>query len=92
MSGRTRESAGSLTLPYSTLLRMGFAGHKGHPLRGGLLPHLFTLTRKTGGLLLCGTFPEFALAGISPASCPAEPGLSSDETPAARLNTHKGRL
>ncbi len=50
--------------------------------RGGLLPHRFTLT---GGTLpslrrfrvFCGTFLEVTLTGRYPASCPAEPGLSS---------------
>ena len=76
-SGRTRESAGSFVLPYSTLLRMGFAWPEGHPFgRWALTPpfHPYPLSR---AVYLCGTFPEFTLAGISPASCPAEPGLSS---------------
>src|SRR6478609_1799290 len=50
-------------------------------LRGGLLPHLFTLTRvagsDAGGLIFCGTFLEVSLTGRYPASCRAEPGLSS---------------
>ena len=36
------------------------------------------LPKILGGILLCGTFPKFAPAGISPASRPMEPGLSSD--------------
>jgi len=76
-SGRTRESAGSLVLPYSTLLRMGFAWPEGRPFgRWALTPpfHPYPIAR---AVYFCGTFPEFALAGYYPASCPAEPGLSS---------------
>lgn len=73
----TRKSAGSLNLPYSTLLRVGFAKRMDSPMPGELLPRRFILTDLISGFLFCGTFPEFALAGISPALCPAEPGLSS---------------
>ena len=44
ISDRTRESAGRLILPYSVLLRVGFAKPAGRPAAGELLPHLFTLT------------------------------------------------
>ncbi len=50
-------------------------------LRGGLLPHLFTLTCATevaiGGSALCCTFHRLAPPRRYLASCPAEPGLSS---------------
>ena len=77
MSGRTRKSAGSFNLPYSTLLRMGFAWPAGSPCGRWALTPPFHPYRFRGGLLFCGTFPGFAPAGVSPASCPAEPGLSS---------------
>ena len=48
--GRTRGSAGSLIPPYSALLRTGFAWRENHFSPGGLLPHLFTLTLKSGGI------------------------------------------
>lgn len=44
---------------------------------GKLLPHPFTLTRRSGRSALCGTFPGVTPAGCYPAPCPAEPGLSS---------------
>src|SRR3954463_5731928 len=50
-------------------------------LRGGLLLHLFTLARRRvvgEWFVFCGTFLEVALTGSYPASCPAEPGLSSE--------------
>ena len=48
-----------------------------HLTAGALLPHLSTLTRKSGGLNLYGTIPKVTLAGRYPAHCPMEPGLSS---------------
>ena len=51
-SDRTRKSAGSFILPYSILLRTGFAWHSSFPEPGELLPHLFTLTYFTGGIFL----------------------------------------
>ena len=47
---------------------------------GELLPHPFTLTRRSGRTALCGTFPGVTPAGRYPAPCPAEPGLSSPRT------------
>jgi len=44
---------------------------------GELLPHPFTLTCLNRRTSLCGTFPGVTPAGRYPASCPAEPGLSS---------------
>src|ERR1700749_5089176 len=35
--------------------------------RGALLPHLFTLARRSGRFVLCGTFPGVAPAGCYPA-------------------------
>jgi len=52
ISDRTRESAGNVNLPYSILLRMGFAKHESHPSSGGLLPRLFTLTEKSAVFFL----------------------------------------
>jgi hypothetical protein len=59
-------------------------------LRGGLLPHHFTLTRRRsegdrlGRFVFCGTFLEVILTGRYPASCPVEPGLSSQRKRAER--------
>jgi hypothetical protein len=62
----------------------------GYPMRGGLLPHRFTLAAwralpgdsvRRGGLLFCGTFLEVTLTGRYPAPCPAELGLSSRSLP-----------
>ena len=48
---------------------------------GGLLHRLFTLTgiekTRSRRSLFCGTFRRVAPSGCYPASCPAEPGLSS---------------
>lgn len=61
----------------------GLPCHDRYRPRGGLLLHLFTLTRGahrdsgSGGLSFCGTFLEVSLTGRYPASCLAEPGLSS---------------
>ena len=38
--------AGPALLPYLALLPVGFAAPAGHPAAGGLLPRLFTLTRR----------------------------------------------
>ena len=78
MSDRTRKSAGRFSLPYSILLRMGFTKPVSHLNGRWALTPPFHPYPKLGGILFCGTFPEFAPAGISPASCPMEPGLSSD--------------
>jgi len=43
-----------------------------------------------GGLLFCGTFLEVSLTGRYPASCPAEPGLSSRSKPSDRLSRCDG--
>ena len=87
---RARRATSSLS--YLALLRVGFAWPTGHPVAGGLLHHLFTLTcpdlvspltrtaspgRKLQAVCFCGTFPEVTLAGRYPAPCPVEPGLSS---------------
>ena len=43
LSDRTRESAGRVSLPYSILLRVGFARHARRRASGELLPRRFTL-------------------------------------------------
>ena len=60
----------------STLLRMGFTRPPCLHGAGELLPRLFILTL-AGGFLFCCTFLKVAFTGRYPASCPAEPGLSS---------------
>ena len=82
-SDRTRGSAGRLIPPYSVLLRMGFARHTAYAISGRLLPRLFTLTPARGRSVFCGTFLRLAPTGRYPASCPAEPGLSSAAPEAA---------
>ena len=59
-SGRTRESAGRLILPYSTLLLMGFARPAGSPRGRWALTPPFHPYRFRGGLLFCGTLRRFA--------------------------------
>jgi len=56
---------------------MGFTQPTGRPVAGELLPHHFTLTRLRRAVCFCGTFRRVAPSGCYPASCPAEPGLSS---------------
>ncbi len=47
---------------------------------GGLLPHRFTLTGQRPAVCFLWHFPGIAPSGRYPASCPAEPGLSSPVT------------
>jgi len=64
----------------------GLPCQPGHPVRGALLPHLFTLTRpvsssaeqRPGRFVFCGTVPVFADGGCYPPRRPVEPGLSSN--------------
>ena len=56
-----------------------------HLTAGALLPHLSTLTRKSGGLNFYGTVSRVTPAGRYPAHRPLEPGLSSS----ARRRTPK---
>ena len=44
---------------------------------GGLLHHRFTLTRKTGRSIFCGTISRITPGGCYPPSCSWEPGRSS---------------
>jgi len=76
---------------YSVLHRMGFARHRCHHRRGGLLPRHFTLTREGGVFLLHFPYaPAFAAApwalpSILPGGartflghlCPRPPGSSA---------------
>jgi hypothetical protein len=57
----------------------GLPCHSGHPERGALLPHLFTLTARLPPrrFVFCGTFPVLADGGRYPPRRSAEPGLSS---------------
>jgi len=50
---------GSILLPCSVLLQMGFTQPAGHPAAGELLPHHFTLTR----LAPCGRSSIYEVAG-----------------------------
>ena len=63
------------------LLRMGFAEPQPLPAaRWAFTPPFHPYPRRrsgSGGLIFCGTFLEVSLTGRYPASCPAEPGLSS---------------
>ena len=64
---------------------MGFARHTAYAVSGRLLPRLFTLTPARGRSVFCGTFLRLAPTGRYPASCPAEPGLSSADQGPRRL-------
>ena len=68
------------TLPYLTLLRMGFTKPARRRTAGALLPHLFTLTHKQQHLV-GGVFSVALSVPYGPpdyeAHCPAEFGLSS---------------
>jgi hypothetical protein len=60
----------------------GFACHACYQARGALLPHLFTLTRrsaraKAGGIFSVPLVRRVAPPGRYPAHCPVEFGLSS---------------
>jgi len=59
---------------------------------GELLPHPFTLTRRSGRTSLCGTFPGVTPAGRYPAPCPVEPGLSSPCKQAAAIRSTSAKL
>jgi len=62
---------------------MGFTRPAGHPAAGELLPHHFTLTRRSDvcmsqAVCFCGTFLQVTLTGRYPASRSVEFGLSSN--------------
>lgn len=59
---------------------------------GELLPHPFTLTCLSRRTSLCGTIPGVTPAGRYPASCPAEPGLSSLPEGRAAIWTTSAKL
>ena len=76
------------SLPYSGLLQTGFSQPPCHHDAGGLLPHRFTLTRRSDCLQrsrsnrrsgLCATFRRITPPGNYPASRPVELGLSSEK-------------
>jgi len=79
--GTTRAA---LSFPYSVLLRVGFTVPYGvSPVRGALLPHLFTLTCALAGhrrFAFCCTGRQLTLPRRYLAPCPVEPGLSSTRT------------
>lgn len=52
---------------------------------GGLLPHRFTLTTHDVAVCFLWRCPRVAPPGYCPASCPAEPGLSSPDNGHAPL-------
>lgn len=70
---------GGQPIPCLTLLWVGFAVPSEVTLRsGGLLPHLFTLTRgNPRAVCFLWHFPGVTPSGCYPAPCPAEFGLSS---------------
>jgi hypothetical protein len=57
------------TIPIRSCSRRGLPCRFCCQIRGGLLPHLFTLTRRAGRSVFCGTFPGVAPAGRYPAPC-----------------------
>jgi len=56
-------------IPIRSCSRWGLPCRPCRQVRGGLLPHPFTLTPRTGRFAFCGTFPEVTLAGHYPAPC-----------------------
>ena len=58
-----------------------------------LLPHNFNLTTalSVSAVCFCCTFPIVTYAGRYPASCPAEPGLSSSPRPSMRRSGCRNR-
>jgi len=59
--------------PIRSCSRRGLPCHSGHPERGELLPHHFTLTlhlHNAGRYLFCGTFLHVTVTGYYPAPCP----------------------
>ena len=62
--------------PQTVLLRIGFTFAQSRQCAGELLPRLSILTSYEA-VYFCCTFPEVALGGRYPLSCPMEPGLSS---------------
>ena len=76
-SSHLQETPSRLNLPYTVLHRMGFTRQCGLPHYGELLPRLFTLTAKCGGISFCCTFLRVASTGSYPAPCSVMLGLSS---------------
>lgn len=84
-NGPDQSAAGSFGLPALPSVwpcsRWGLPCQPGHPGRGALLPHHFTLTGESvtsrRRYVFCGTFPDLAAGGRYPPPCPLEPGLSS---------------
>lgn len=69
---RTRKRVWRLrahAIPIRSCSRRGLPCRPCRQVRGGLLPHLFTLTRHAGRSVFCGTFPGVAPAGRYPAPC-----------------------
>ena len=62
--------------PYLALLRVGFAKPIRHRTAGALLPHLFTLTGKPGGMFSVALSVPYGPSRYE-AHYPAEFGLSS---------------
>ena len=67
--------------PIRSSSRWGLPCRTGHPVRGELLPHHFTLAvagcPTVRRCCFCGTFPVLADGGRYPPPRPEEPGLSS---------------
>ena len=87
--------------PIRSCSRRGLPCRPGHPVRGGLLPHPFTLTlrpKPSGGLLSVALSLGSPPAGVTRRLIAVEPGLSSPpplptrERPPGRLiRFHRGR-
>jgi len=82
---------GGRDIPIWSCSRRGLPCRPGHPVRGGLLPHPFTLTlrpKPLGGLLSVALSLGSPPAGVTRRLVAVEPGLSS---PLRRLRDSGGR-
>jgi hypothetical protein len=70
--------------------RWGLPCRDGHPPRGALLPHHFTLTTRRWRYLFCGTVPRLAPGWRYQPPCPAQFGLSSRRSADARKHPPAG--
>ena len=70
------DAASSVTFPYLALLRVGFTKPIRFRTAGALLPHLFTLTCKAGGVFSVALSVPYEPSNYE-AHCPVEFGLSS---------------
>ena len=87
-AGSTRRNARATNCSLLNLAPGGVClAQAGHPDRGKLLPHRFTLTAGRARAAVCFLlrFPGLSAGGRYPPPCPVEPGLSSRQVP------HDGR-